>query len=125
MKHTLATATLAFVLLAAAPSALAENGWWNGNIKTVYTHESGTVWITLDAEGRMPHERGIQCGDSDSPNIQLRRPTGNDAASRFEVMYDNLARALSEGRWVSLYLREQTFSDGGSYCVVGNVGRWS
>ena len=124
MRHTLATAMLAF-LLAAAPSALAENGWWQGNIKVVYTHESGTVWIMLDPEGQMPHERGIQCGDPDSPTIQLRRPTGNDAASRFEVMYDNLARALSEGRWTSLYLREQTFSTGLRYCVVSSVGRWS
>ena len=125
MKCTVAAAMFALALLMVAPPAQAASGWWNGRIKTVYVPESGTIWITLDAEGQMPHERGIQCGDPDRPSIQLRRPTGNDAVSRFEVMYDNLARALSEGRWVSLWLRERTDSNGNTYCVVGNVGRWS
>lgn len=125
MKCTAATAMFALVLLMVAPPAQAADGWWRGYIKVVYVHETGTIWITLDAEGQMPHERDIQCGNPDRPTIQLRRPTGNDAASRFEVMYDNLARALSEGRLVSLHLKERAFSNGRTYCVVSDVGRWA
>ena len=123
MKRTVATALLAIAWLVDAPLAQGADGWWSGTIRTVYTRDSGIVRLRVNAP--VPQENGIQCGDPAYPNIQLRRPTGDDATTKFEVMYENLAMALSNGSTVSLYLSERTYSDGVTqYCVIRNVGDW-
>ena len=121
MKCTVATAMFALALLVVAPPAQAASGWWTGTIRTMYTHERGHLKLYVVAP--KPQEKGIRCGVPD--DIKLLRFSGDDATSKFEVMYDNLARALSEGRRVSLYLQERTYSNGNTYCLVLNVGRWS
>ena len=120
MKRIVAAVLLAIFWLADAPSALGADGWWAGTIRTVYTHDSGIVRLRVNAP--VPQEYGIQCGDQAYPNIQLRRAMGTDGASKFEVMYENLANGISTGTIVSLYLRERTFSDGSTYCLIGEVG---
>lgn len=120
MKRTVATALLAALWLVNAPSALGADGWWNGTIRTVYTRDSGIVRLRVNAP--VPQEIGIQCGDPEYPNIQLRRAAGTDATSKFEAMYESLANGASKGSTVSLYLRERTFSDGSAYCLIGDVG---